>query len=338
MEYSLKTGQRSPLLIEAVASAQKAWADYAEAARKGLIEQGAVLLRGFPIASPKEFRSAVTGLGLVPWDDYLFRETERDPVDDKVFTTNNFQRQSAHGGLHSENCYSPDRPRWLAFFCQRAPQCGGETLLCDAVEAYAQLSGRLRQKFKSAIRECDYIIPQRDYQKVFKTTDPQQVRAACLKADCSVYQNAPGRGDKAYTRTIFRRPYVVEVPETGRQGLLININIWSPLGPLEVWRLFRERHSLADWLAVHANYATSFTYWSIIRRLCAHIHISGQRVVELPLDPGERRELGCAMADQLTAFPWKNGDVLILDNLQMLHCGLPWRGERVLRVMMGTFA
>lgn len=34
------------------------------------------------------------------------------------------------------------------------------------------------------------------------------------------------------------------------------------------------------------------------------------------------------------AFTWKQGDVLIFDNLQMLHTGMPGWGSRELRVML----
>lgn len=304
--------------------------------RSGLTERGAVLLRGFPIRSATDFSKTLAGLDLAAWDDDLFREKGRDVVSDKVFTTDNGATLRAHGGLHTENCYSPERPRWIAFYCQEAPSRGGETLLCDSVEVCAQLSGRLRRKFKTASRECDYIVGESDYQKAFGTTDPSEIRSRCARSGCSVYQTE--RGGAATTRVIFNHPYVVKVPETERESLLLNINVWSPYGPTQVWRHFRDRHSRADWLAVHADYLSSSLLWTCFKHAYAHLHIGGRRVRELSLTSAEQQELGSAIADQLIAFPWQDGDVLLIDNLQMFHCGLLWHGARTLRVMMGAFS
>lgn len=335
LTYSVKTSQRSPLLVEAQHGADEIQANFTDTVRRGLTERGAVLLRGFPIRSAENFSDTLTTLGLAPWDDYLFREKERDVVRNKVFTTNNATKLQTHGGLHSENCYSPERPRWLAFFCQEAPTSGGETLICDAVAVCSQLSGRLRKKFKAVSRDCDYIVQKKDYQKVFGTTDSATIRSTCVRAGCGVEQT---EGAAASTRLTFSHPYVIEHPETHAESLLININIWSPLGPIEVWQHFRDRHSLTSWLAVHANYLYSYLFWTGFRYAYATFHIAGNRVREIHLTAAELHELGGAMADQLTAFPWQAGDILLIDNLQMYHCGLPWQGTRSLRVMMGNFA
>ena len=41
-----------------------------------------------------------------------------------------------------------------------------------------------------------------------------------------------------------------------------------------------------------------------------------------------------ALADQVVAFPWQRGDVLLVDNTRMMHDGLPGVGPRKLHVAL----
>src|SRR5262249_55050526 len=50
--------------------------------------------------------------------------------------------------------------------------------------------------------------------------------------------------------------------------------------------------------------------------------------------PEDIRALASAVWRQCLVFPWRRDDVLILDNLQVLHAGMPGFGARELRVMI----
>ena len=55
----------------------------------------------------------------------------------------------------------------------------------------------------------------------------------------------------------------------------------------------------------------------------------GERLTE-----GEADAFACALADQVVAFPWQRGDILLVDNTRMMHDGLPGVGPRKLHVAL----
>lgn len=55
----------------------------------------------------------------------------------------------------------------------------------------------------------------------------------------------------------------------------------------------------------------------------------GERLTE-----GEGEAIARALADQVVTFPWRRGDILLIDNTRMLHDGLPGVGPRKLHVAL----
>ncbi|MDB4996328.1 MAG: hypothetical protein JWM74_3760, partial [Myxococcaceae bacterium] len=52
------------------------------------------------------------------------------------------------------------------------------------------------------------------------------------------------------------------------------------------------------------------------------------------LKPAEIEALARALRKHCSVFSWRRGDVLLSDNLQMLHAGMPGAGPRELRVIL----
>ena len=54
------------------------------------------------------------------------------------------------------------------------------------------------------------------------------------------------------------------------------------------------------------------------------------------LDQDDQRLLGETVWAHASVFTWEAGDILIVDNLQMHHAGMPGAGPRDLKVIMGN--
>ena len=57
-----------------------------------------------------------------------------------------------------------------------------------------------------------------------------------------------------------------------------------------------------------------------------------------PIDPADLDQIREAYRCERVAFPWQQGDVLLLDNMAVAHARTPYRGERRIRVGMTVAA
>jgi alpha-ketoglutarate-dependent taurine dioxygenase len=150
---------RTPLVIQAKSSSDLGFlktflAAHSDRIRKDIYNHGAVLLRGFQVASPHEFEDVLSAIpGFRPMKGYFMAELGRDPVKGTgyVFDTNTFFISGGDfrfGGIHSENYYSTDVPQFQCFCCLKRPWIGGETALFHMANAYGALRERLSAKLE----------------------------------------------------------------------------------------------------------------------------------------------------------------------------------------------
>lgn len=71
-----------------------------------------------------------------------------------VFYTNKFLKTGGSwwfGGVHNENYYSVDVPRFISFFCRRPSWLGGETGLVDMRGVYQDLDSPLKKTLEESV-------------------------------------------------------------------------------------------------------------------------------------------------------------------------------------------
>src|SRR5262249_1255654 len=124
----LQTGETFPLVMQPNAESVDlvAWAkgnrDLIEAE---LLKYGAVLFRGFDVATVSEFEQF--GMAISPTLlDYQERSTPRTEVRGKIFTSTEYPADQ-YIPLHNECSYSHQWPMKLYFFCVTSASQGGET-------------------------------------------------------------------------------------------------------------------------------------------------------------------------------------------------------------------
>jgi hypothetical protein len=160
------------------------------------------------------------------------------------------------------------------------------------------------------------------------------------------------------------KPAVVQHPCRARKGLLVNLAIALP-GFNEAmverflpnysgwpWAVYRQAwkrpgmhrvgqvltnltHVFASREAVQHYLLNCWTRW--VSKKPAEVKpkrpAEGSRLADR-LNAEEVRTLADAVWRHSSVFTWKQGDVLILDNLQMAHTGMPGWGPRELRAML----
>ncbi len=111
---------------------------------------GAVLLRGFEVASDADFERTVLSIqGLKGISEAFMSEEGRIHAGHLhyVLHTNAVYKTGGTlylGGFHSENYYSADVPGVICFYCAKPSQLGGETGLINMEKVYQQLDNDLK--------------------------------------------------------------------------------------------------------------------------------------------------------------------------------------------------
>jgi alpha-ketoglutarate-dependent taurine dioxygenase len=295
-----------------------------ELIHEALQRHGAVLLRGFAIDSEHDFEQIVLRIpGFRPMAGYFMSEAGRDVVagTDHVFHTNALVRTGGAlriGAIHSENYYSPDVPTFQCFWCKKPSRLGGETALFAMADVYDALAATCRSKLErepSGVRAWPLSAIARRY-RLSETVVEQWFRDEGWSIVVS-------GGEQ---RVVLYKPSVWCHPHTRRRSLQINLSA--------------ELHAFDDHILRHARPQYAGWRWAIHRWRWRHAR--SRRPARTPpasgigdlLDAHEVEALAAAVWQNRSMFAWRRGDLLILDNRQLAHAGMPGVGGRELRVML----
>lgn len=267
-----------------------------------LAAHGAVLLRGFSVTSDTDFQRAVAALPFRPMD-YVYRSTPRTARGEGVFTTTEYPASESIP-LHCENAYSRSWPSVVAFCCLTPATSGGETPLAYVREVTATIPGPIVAKFEGlGVRYVRHYMPHVDipWQTVFQTDDPAAVADFC---------QANG---------IACRWLDEEVLETSQdcQGTIRH--------PVSGERLFFNQAHLFHVSSLSLGRAQEMLELFGPDRLPRHARFGDG--TEIPAQDLVR----IRQAYELRAFKfvWRQGDVLLVDNLQLAHGRSPFTGSRM---------
>ncbi|WP_394841906.1 TauD/TfdA family dioxygenase [Pendulispora brunnea] len=347
-----------PVVIEAkrfrdVRTLREFLVTHSRALKETMYEHGAILLRGFDVQRDEDFEGIVTSFDAAqPMCGYFMSEAGRDKIAGTraVFNTNSFYKTGGGlhlGGFHSENFYSTDVPAVQSFWCKEPPSLGGETALVQSTHMYAELPDALKRKLEGE-RVLAGTLPLSiiagRYQLPVDT-----VKAFCLEAGLEM------TGDSV----LVHKPAVYKHSHTGRLALQINFS--SEIKGLDaaLRRLIAPSYRGLQWALPRLGWRypavaallPALDSWRLAlqvlvggvaavasrmfgKRATANgLAPSSGRIAER-LTPEDVETLAAAIWRHTSVFTWKKDDVLIFDNLQLLHAGMPGRGRREIRVMM----
>jgi alpha-ketoglutarate-dependent taurine dioxygenase len=271
-----------------------------------LLRNGAILFRDFGLSTVEEFEQLIEGVS-GPLLDYSYRSTPRHVVSGRIYSSTEYPAHQSIP-LHNENSYTRNWPMKLSFFAQQVADRGGETPIADCRKVYNAIAPEIRECFQR--RGLIYV---RNYgtgldltwQEVFQTSSKMVVEDYCRRSGMEFEWVG---ADQLRTR---QRARVVEThPRTGEL-------VW--FNQAHLFHVSRLSAEVRDWLL--AAYGE--------QNLPRNVYFADGS----PIDPAMLDEITQVYSDHSVVFPWREGDVLMLDNMLTAHGRQPFVGQR--KVVVG---
>lgn len=310
----LPNSQKLPLVVETDEKNRslRALQDLTEVNKdffRGVLESvGALLLRGFDVHTADDFRRFVRGFSGKDFFNYAGGASPRSALRKNVYNSTEYPPNLTLE-LHNELSYSKIFPRHLYFFCQTAPDNGGETSLGDSRRILRRIRPSISGLFKQKrVLYERHLKPETgggySWREAFETDDKKTVEDICRRVDAEFEWQAD---DCLKIRQI--RPATAAHPKTGE----------------EVW--FNQAHGF------HASALDAETLaWYRARREKPRLNSSygdGSPICALTL--GHIREV---LQAETVPHRWQAGDILILDNILTAHGRMPFSGARKIILAM----
>ncbi|WP_406318553.1 TauD/TfdA family dioxygenase [Streptosporangium sp. NBC_01639] len=275
-----------------------------ESLRAGLAGHGAVLLRDLP-ADLELFDRIVRVVGGDPLR-YTERSTPRTSVTESIYTSTEYPADQSLP-MHNENSYSDTWPGHLFFTCATAAATGGATPIADSRAVFRLIPDEVRDRF------ADGVVYARSFreglglswQESFQTDDPAAVEEHCTRHGQTFEWTEDG------LRTRHLRPSHQTEPLTGEQVWFNQANLFHVTSlDEEVREALLSLYDEAD-LPRNAYLADG-----------------------TPIDPADLAAIKAAYDEASFAFPWRPGDVMIINNMLCAHGREPFTGARRILVAM----
>lgn len=274
-------------------------------AKQRLVEDGALLLRGFHAPESETAERALAALGGDLLDD-AYWSTPRKGVSGKTFTATETPPNRTIS-LHSEMAYMPSWPRLLAFHSIEVAEQGGATTICNIDEASAELADILGAFAEKGVMYRRYYHTGIDipWKTAFRTEEPADVEEVAARTGMKV-EWLPGN----VLMTEHRAQGCIKA-EDGRLLWFNQTNLFHPAALAPAARDQLSQLLGADRLPRQSFYGDGSP-------------IAVETIVRVN-----------EVLDRLSYdMDWQPQDLLIVDNLRFLHGRATFQGSRRLLVAM----
>ena len=291
-----------------------------QALRRAVVGYGGLLLRGFPLHTPQQFRDFADAF-LNHRDTYFAGTSQRRELADRVYNTTDAPADVMIE-QHLESTHTPHPPRFVLFHCQVAPRSGGETTLASFAELAERLPAALLDQMRG--QNVAYIKTLMDRNRTLYRWLPERARQSLALS----WQEATGadsvakaatlleqegyevtRLSKGSLRTRFVRPLLEQHPATGTWVWRLSAAMTKPLPRYARGLQWALRDTVGIDYCLESGAALDATIIGAVQRAIDKIRFS---------------------------FTWRPGDLLILDNEQMSHGRNPFTGERLSLASFGA--
>lgn len=286
-----------------------AWAaDNAEFIEGHLLTEGAILFRGFGLGGADGFDAFLSAVSLRRMN-YMEGATPRTELNEKIYTSTEYPSDQSIAP-HNELNYVVTWPMKIFFFCVTPAEEGGETPIVDVRRVYSRLTPKVRERFE----EKGWMLVRNfgehmslPWQTSFRMETRAEMESYCRRSKIECIWR---EGDRLTTRQV--RPAIRTHPRTGEKVWFNHVAFWhvSSLAP-QVREMF-----LAEFKQEDLPYNTYYG--------------DGQ-----PIEDSVVEEIREAYRRETVAFPWQQGDLLMMDNMLVAHGRSPFKGARKILVAMG---
>ncbi|KAA3478592.1 clavaminate synthase-like protein [Gossypium australe] len=269
-----------------------------------LLKSGALLFRGFPVKTAKDFNDVVEAFGFEELP-YVGGAAPRTNVVGRVFTANESPPDQKIP-FHHEMAQVPEFPSKLFFFCEVEPGSGGETpiVLSHIVyekmkEKYPEFVDRLEAHgllYTRVLGEDDDPSSPigRGWKSTFLTSDKAVAEESSIKS--------------------FRQPNhkLRRAAKLGMKLEWLSDGVKTVMGPIPAIKYDKSRQRKIWFNSMVAAYMG----WEDARNdpVKAVTFGDGQ-----PLPADIIYDCLKILEDECVPIPWKKGDVMLIDNLATLH-------------------
>jgi len=274
---------------------------------RSLGDCGAVMVRGLGFTDAEGFQKTVAGFGAPLIDSYKGGNTPRSAVGEAVYTSTEYSAEYEIT-LHNELSYAHAWPDRLYFGCLVAAATGGATPVCDGRALLSELPDDVRDRFvERGVAYHQHLHGGyglgKSWQSTFETDDRDDVEEFLTRAEAEFTWTGQGG-----LRVIQRRPAVRPHP-AGHTVWFNQADQWHPvnLPDPELLDMVDDPRDLPQWVSFGDG---------------------------TPIDDGDVHAVLAAARRNRVAVAWRPGDLLVVDNMAVLHGREAYQGDRRIVVAM----
>ncbi|MBT2745386.1 MULTISPECIES: TauD/TfdA family dioxygenase [unclassified Lysobacter] len=268
-----------------------------------LLRHGGILFRGFGVDGAEGFRGSAERLGARPFD-YVGGNSPRSRVSADVYTSTEYPASEVIS-LHNEMSYLPSWPRRLFFYSLIPAASGGQTSLANSGDVLRALPEEIRARFRDKkvnyIRNFQTEIPLgKNWQTTYQTQDRAEVESIVAEQGSVCHWGA-----KDALRVSTRCEAFATHPQTGEEVWFNQAEQWHPsaLNPA-IRGMFEQALGVGN-LPHECEYG------------------DGE-----PIEENVLLEIRRALNTSKLLFDWQRNDLLMIDNILMMHGRESFKGER----------
>ncbi|PKA64484.1 Clavaminate synthase-like protein [Apostasia shenzhenica] len=285
-----------------------------------LHSSGALLLRGYPVRSAADFNAAVEAFGYEELP-YVGGAAPRTNVVGRVFTANESPPDQKIP-FHHEMAQVPEYPSKLFFFCEVEPRSGGETPIVLSHYIYERMKEK-HPDFVKKLEKHGLIYTRilgagddpsspigRGWQSTFLTKDRRTAEERFMY---------PFSGSNVLSMTFgYSSMLECEVTSCFRAAKLgmklewMGDGVKTVMGPIPAIK-FDETRGRKIWFN---SMVAAYTGWKDARNDPVKAITFGDGS---PLPSDIIYDCLKILEEESVSIPWKQGDILLIDNLAVLH-------------------
>lgn len=306
----LADGLNLPVVIEAIAPGldPSAWAGtHRQAVEALLCRHGAVLFRGFELASVPAFEAFAEALS--PGLHGSYGDLPKKEGGRNVYRSTPYPEREMIL-YHNESSHLESWPRKQWFYCEQPSRVGGATPLADIRQVLRQLPAEVVARFeqKGLMYSRTFTAGvEPGWESFFGTTDRGEVERRCREQGTDFEWLD---GDTLQVRTLC--PAVIRHPQTGEAAFFNQVQLHHPFCLGEEMREDLLDMFGADRLPRMVSYGDG-----------------------TPIEDEVMALVGDAYEACAVRFDWRKGDVVMLDNMLAAHARDPYQEPRLIVVAMG---
>ena len=275
--------------------------------KKELREHGAVLFRGYNLATKERFEAVASMLCDKLIANYADLPEEKGT--DVVYGSTPYPNTRTIY-YHNESSHLSQWPLTQFFACVKASDKGGETPIVDCRKLFKQLPDSFRKKWlahgflyvRNFVANFDV-----SWQQFFKTEDKRLVESACMRENMTFEW-----GENNSLRVAKHVKAVSEHPETQERTFFNQVQLHHPYFLDQIERDYLVQLFGENGLPRNVMFGDGSA-----------------------ISDDDMKKILSLYEENCVKFAWQNGDLLVVDNMSVAHARLPFEGSRKIIVAMG---